>query len=104
MTSRSVDRSGAGPAEPDDQAELPRLRRRSLAAGIGRNPVRKVAAHDGEALYQALSRQRHLSPRTIRQVHAVLRAAFAQAVRSGWIRTNPVASASPPSIHKADVH
>lgn len=78
--------------------------RRYLAPGIGRKSVRKVTTHDVDALYQALSRQRRLSPRTIRQVHAVLRGAFAQGVRWGWIRTNPVVSASPPSIHKVDVH
>lgn len=78
--------------------------RRYLSAGIGRKQVRKVTTRDVDALYQALSRQRHLSPRTIRQVHAVLRGAFAQGVRWGWIRTNPVATASPPSIHKADIH
>ena len=50
--------------------------RRYLAPGIGRRSVRKVTTHDIDALYQALSRQRQLSPRTIRQVHAVLRGAF----------------------------
>jgi integrase len=78
--------------------------RRYLVGGIGQKHVRKVTTRDVDLLYQALTRQRHLSARTVRQVHAILRGAFAQAVRWGWIRTNPVALASPPPVRKADVH
>lgn len=78
--------------------------RRYLVDGIGRKQVRKVTARDLDKLYQALSRERGLSPRTVRQAHAILRGAFAQAVRWGWVRTNPAASASPPKVHKTDVH
>ena len=55
-------------------------------------------------MYQALGRERVLSARTIRQVHAILRGSFGQAVWWGWIRSNPAASASPPPVRKADVH
>ena len=78
--------------------------RRYLDAGIGRKQVRKVTTRDVDVLYQALARKRGLSPRSIRQVHAILRGAFAQAVRWEWVRTNPVATASPPTVHKADIH
>ena len=78
--------------------------RRYLADGIGPKRVTNVTTRDVDRLYQALTRQRQLSARSVRQVHAILRGAFAQAVRWGWIRTNPVASASPPPVRKAEVH
>jgi integrase len=78
--------------------------RRYITPGLGRKQVRNVTTQEIDALYQALSRQRQLSARTIRQVHAVLRGAFGQAARWGWIRTSPVLSASPPPVHKAAVH
>jgi integrase len=37
-----------------------------------------------------------LSPATVRQVHAILRRALEQAVRWGWIPTNPASRATPP--------
>jgi integrase len=78
--------------------------RRYLADGLGRKQVRKVTTRDVDQLYQALTRDRGLSPRSVRQVHAVLSGAFSQAVRWGWIRTSPVATSSPPPVRKADVH
>jgi integrase len=78
--------------------------RRYLADGIGQKQVRKVTTRDVDRLYQALSRDRGLSARTVRQVHAILSGAFRQAVRWGWIRTSPVAASSPPPVRKADVH
>jgi integrase len=77
--------------------------RRYVAPGLGRKQARNVTTRDVDALYQALARDRHLSPRTIRQVHAVLRGAFGQGVRWGWFRTSPVVSASPPPVRKVDV-
>ncbi len=75
-----------------------------LAEGIGPKQVRKVTTRDIDLLYHALVRERELSARTVHQVHAILRSAFAQAVRWGWIRTNPVVTASPPPVRKAEVH
>jgi integrase len=39
----------------------------------------------------------------VRQVHSVIRRAFRQAVRWGWISTNPAINASPPRLVKADL-
>jgi integrase len=75
-----------------------------LVEGLGRKRVRKVTTRDIDLLYQALTRERGLSARTVHQVHAILRGAFGQAMRWGWIRTNPVVAASPPPVRKAEVH
>jgi integrase len=40
-----------------------------------------------------------LSAATVRQAHAIIRRALHQAVRWGWISTNPAAMASPPRVH-----
>jgi len=77
---------------------------RYIADGIGRKRLRKVTPRDLDSLYQALGLERGLSARTIGQVHAILRGSFGQAVRWGWIRSNPAASASPPPVRKADIH
>jgi integrase len=45
-----------------------------------------------------------LSPKTIRNVHAVLRRAFTQAQRWGWIASNPAALASPPRVPRSEIH
>lgn len=44
-----------------------------------------------------------LSPKTIRNVHAVLRRALKQAQRWGWISSNPAALASPPRIPTTEI-
>ena len=41
-----------------------------------------------------------LSPNSVNRIHSVLRRALGQAVRWGWITTNPAAAASPPRVHR----
>jgi integrase len=41
-----------------------------------------------------------LSPATVRQIHAIIRRAFRQAVMWGWVATNPAANATPPRLVK----
>lgn len=40
----------------------------------------------------------------MRHVHAVLRGALGQAVKWGWIPTNPAGSASPPKIRRREIN
>jgi integrase len=75
-----------------------------IEAALGQRPLHKVRTSDLDAFYLALVRQVGLAPATVRQVHAVLRRAMSQAVRWGWIATNPAANASPPRIRRADIH
>jgi len=46
---------------------------------------------------------RPLATATIRQVHAVLRRALQQAVKWGWIQSNPAALASPPRVRNRPI-
>lgn len=59
----------------------------------------EIAEVDGatlDAFYGQLQRG-GLSALTVRKSHAILSAAFSQAIRWGWIDLNPIVRASPPS-------
>lgn len=45
-----------------------------------------------------------MRPRTIRNVHGILRAAFNYGVKWGWIERNPAAYASPPKLTPSEVN
>jgi integrase len=67
---------------------------RYLRPHLGCIPVGDVTAAMIDATYAVLSRRggvggRPLAPGTLARVHVVLRAAFAQAVRWGWVWDNP---------------
>jgi integrase len=47
---------------------------------------------------------RPLARATVRQIHAILRAALTRAVRWGWIAINPAAQATPPPLPTPDPH
>ncbi len=57
-----------------------------------------------DEFYDRLSSERQLAPATIRRVHAVLRGAFARAVKWKWITTNPARDASPPTVRRKDIN
>jgi integrase len=63
-------------------AELDRFYRQLLTVGRSRGPY---------------------APATIRRVHGIIRSAFAQGVRWGWITHNPAVDASPPRIPQKDL-
>ncbi len=63
---------------------------------LGRVEIAKVDGATLDAFYGQLQR-RGLSARTVRKSHAILSAAFRQAIRWGWIDLNPIVRASPPS-------
>jgi integrase len=74
-----------------------------LDPDLGRLPLRRVTAQRIDAYYASLARERELSPASIRHVHAVLRGALGQAVRWGWIPTNPATNASPPKLRRREI-
>ena len=78
------------------------LSKRILPA-IGALPVKSIRTIDLDQLYLGLSREVGLAPATVRQVHAVIRRAFGQAVRWGWVATNPAANASPPRLTSSGI-
>ena len=66
-------------------------------------PDKFAELFDLDAYYASLVRDRDLSPSSVRHVHAVLRGALGQAVRWGWIPTNPAATASPPKMRHREI-
>jgi integrase len=79
------------------------LLRLHILPGLGPVPIHKIRTVDLDRLYVGLVTDRGLSPASVRQVHAIIRRALRQAVRWGWIATNPAAEASPPRVRKPDV-
>ncbi len=63
---------------------------------LGRVEIAKVDGATLDAFYGQLQRA-GLSALTVRKSHAILSAAFSQAIRWGWIDLNPVVRSSPPS-------
>jgi integrase len=88
---------------PTTVREYRRLVRTRLDPDLGKLPLRRVTTQRIDAYYAGLSRERRLSPASIRHVHAVLRGALGQAVRWGWIPANPAANASPPKLRRRDI-
>jgi integrase len=67
----------------------------------GPTPLRKVRASDLDAWYAQLRKSggaggRPLAANTVKRIHAVLHASLEQAVKWGWVATNPAAAATPP--------
>jgi len=78
------------------------LSKRILPA-LGDRSIQSIRADDLDRLYLGLVNEVGLAPATVRQVHAVIRRAFRQGVRWGWIATNPAVNASPPRLVKPDL-
>lgn len=83
--------------------EYQRLVTTTLAPDLGHLALRRITTQRLDSYYAGLTRDRGLSPATIRHHHAVLRGALGQAVRWGWIPTNPAAGASPPKIRRREI-
>lgn len=56
-----------------------------------------------QKFYNDLSREKGLSAKTIKNVHGVLHHALKQAVRLGYVRTNPTEACTLPRIEKAKI-
>jgi integrase len=69
---------------------------------IGSLTVSKVGAADLDGLYSQLAKA-GLGPLSVRKSHAILSAAFNQAVKWGWIDRNPAYQASPPSGRVSEI-
>lgn len=71
-----------------------------IIPALGAVKLSRVTPHRLEVFYDALRDERGLAPASIRQAHAIIRRALANAVRLGWIPANPAAAARPPKIPK----
>lgn len=78
--------------EPSVRYHTRAMLERHVMPELGPVPVAEVTTRDLEALYLSLP----LSSSSVRRVHAMVRPAFEQAVRWGWIGANPAAGARVP--------
>jgi integrase len=70
---------------------------------LGSKTINKLSPADLDRFYGQLATS-GLTPLSIRKSHAILSAAFDQAVRWGWVDVNPVLRASPPSVRAREIH
>lgn len=69
----------------------------SIRPRLGKVLVSRLTPKHLDDLYGALKAEK-LSPKSIRNVHAIVSAALHQAVRWGWIRSNVADQAKPPRV------
>jgi integrase len=90
---------------PAVAAEYRRLLDRRILPRWGTTSVRRLRAAELDAWYAQLRRSGgaaggELAPNSVNRIHSVLRRALGQAVRWGWITTNPAAAATPPRARR----
>jgi integrase len=74
---------------------------RYVVPHIGQLPLAAVRGQDLDDLYDRLL-EAELAPATVRLVHAILRKAFADAVRRGLLDNNPALAATPPRVEQEE--
>lgn len=74
-----------------------------LPEGFKSLPLSKVTPKLVDDLYRFLARETGRKPATVLRFHAVLRAAFGQAVKWEWVERNPVDRATPPSVPRVEM-
>jgi integrase len=76
---------------PTTAREYRRLAKTIISPALGSMPIGKIKAHQLDALYAGLVKERGLSPSSVRQVHA------------GWLSANPAVKATPPAVRRAEI-
>jgi integrase len=82
---------------PTTLREYRRLIDKRISPALGHVPAVKVTALELDVMYQGLTDE-GLAPASVRQVHAILRASFRQAVKWKYLASNPAMDASPPKL------
>ena len=96
-------RLGAGDLSPTTVRRYEGLLERHIYPALGDRPAHKIRATELDDLYHGLVNEVGLAPATVRQVHATIRRALSQAVKWGWIASNPAANTTPPRVKKPDI-
>ena len=81
---------------------------RYLKPGLGPFPVARLRTEDVDKLYRELRKRgghngKPLAPGTVKRTHVILHRALEQAVRWGWIATNPAHNAQVPRTPSAEI-
>ncbi len=85
-----------------------RLLDRHILPRFGSTSLRRLRASELDAWYAELRRHggkdaRPLAANSVLRIHAVLHRALSQAVKWGWLTTNPAAAASPPRPNRQTI-
>ncbi len=93
---------------PAVAAEYRRLLDRRILPKWGSMPLRRLRTSELDGWYAHLRKSggiggKPLSPNSVNRVHAILRRALNQAVKWGWINSNPAAAATPPRVHRQPI-
>jgi integrase len=92
---------------PSTLREYHRLLEKIILPRFGSVKVRALRPSDLDTYYASLRRRgvsgRWLSARSIHHVHALIRRLLNQALRWGWILTNPALNASPPRVEHVEL-
>jgi integrase len=90
----------AGDLSPTTLRRYRGLLDKRILPALGTRPIHTIRPNDLDRLYLGLVNDAGLAPATVRQAHAVVRRAFRQAVRWGWVASNPALLATPPRAVK----
>lgn len=74
-----------------------------LPDGFKAQPLAKVTSKLVDDLYRHLANEGNRKPATVLRFHAMLRSAFAQAVRWEYLDRNPIERATPPSVSRPEI-
>ena len=70
---------------------------------LGKKKLHEVRPDMLDDLYTELRTTKGLSPASVRKVHVIIRRAFSDAVRWGWVGVNPAVAARPPAMRLPDL-
>lgn len=91
---------------PSTLREYSRLLEKIILPQFGSAKVRAVRPSDLDTFYASLRRRgvsgRPLSAQSVHHVHALIRRLLNQALKWGWIMTNPALNASPPRVDRVE--
>lgn len=92
---------------PSTLREYRRLLEKIILPQFGSVKVRAIRSSDLDTFYGSLRRSgvsgRPLSAQSVHHVHALIRRLLNQALKWGWILTNPALNASPPRVDRVEL-
>jgi len=93
---------------PSTLREYRRLLVKIILPQFGSAKVRAIRPSDLDSFYASLRRRgvnggRSLSAQSVHRVHALIRRLLNQALKWGWILTNPALNASPPRVDRVEL-
>ena len=87
---------------PATAREYQRLIDRRVLPGLGRIKVAKLGAAELDRYYARLATD-GLAPASVRQIHAIVSGSLGQAVKWGWLHTNPARDATLPQARRTPI-